>query len=1045
MCYVVLPKYMTSLGYASFFESDGIQDVVFPSSVVEIESDAFYSATTLTQVNMPQSLKKVGSDSFSKTGLTTVSLPASLDSIYGRAFRGTPITTIDLKDVKYIGHDCFAGCRLEGMLNVSSLQIIPEGAFSGNTISSITFGKQLKEIEKEAFYSNKMLTTVTLPKGLEIIGEKAFSDCTNLANIEFPNTIQSIGYQAFYCTAWNDNLKGENGVVYVGNLAYAFDNNSLENPELLTFLEGTIGICSNFKVASNAETIKKIVFPTSLKRIDGSKNRTGCFSSLSTLEEVVLNEGLEYIGYSAFANSEKMWIEKLPESLKYIGIYAFEGCDGLTEITISDKIEFLGYRAFADCKGLVTIRYNSNMDYSDVDEKDWVYSQKGNVFRDCEGIYNIIIGENVNYIPESMFESTGVHKVTFENADARTEKLALGENCFNSCSNLLEITLPSMYSIGKDCFYNSGLTSLTVNGDCDYIEGGSRGMNLGRNIESVRIAGRICKIGDSVFDGYNGGSAIHTFEALSCDSIGSYAFAQSNIKNFVINAGGTTIGDNAFYLCNLLESISINDNSVLGVSSFIYCSSLREVNLGKGILNIPDHAFYDCGALTNLNSQSKIEVVGIGAFSKTSLSSFDFENIKSIGEGGFGFVPFSEMPELYLPDGFSDLGDGAFGGTYFSSVSLPISLLSIPLSAFQNPNRRFELKWRIPDDYNYEGNEYNIIGRGAFASALTNSEVIVPEGVDEILNLAFYNNNLKSITLPSTLKLLFANALQKGEGGTVETIYCHAKTPPTVDAYGILDTWLNNIFKCVIYVPDESLFRYKEDDFWGRYNIQAIPVEVESITLDAESIDLAPGETYQLTATIAPSDATETSLIWTSSDESVASVSESGLVYANNDGTAVITVSSSNGVAATCRVVVEKKIIEMEAIILNVEELSLEVGDSYQLVAEVMPSDATYQEVEWSTDNEAVANVDQNGLVTMIGEGNALIYVRSINWPNVEAICRINVTTDVKGLVADDALCDIYTITGKLLKKDVNVSEIDHLSSGIYLIFQSGNATQIIK
>lgn len=426
------------------------------------------------------------------------------------------------------------------------------------------------------------------------------------------------------------------------------------------------------------------------------------------------------------------------------------------------------------------------------------------------------------------------------------------------------------------------------------------------------------------------------------------------------------------------------------------------------------------------------------------LNSFDFSQIKKIGEGAFAGVLFRDMPELHLPDGFDDMGGGAFSRCNFLSVSLPISLLTIPESAFKDASR-FNFEWRIPEDYEYDGYTYNVIYNAAFASALTNTEVIVPEGVNEIKNIAFYNNNIKTISLPSTLEVLFANALQKGEGGTVETIYCHAKTPPSVDTYGLLEKWVDDIFKGVSYVPTESLSRYRQNGFWGKYNIQPLPVEVVSISLDTESITLAPSETYQLNATIEPGDATDKTLVWTSSDDSVATVSATGEITAIREGTTTITVTTSNGIKAICNVTVESKVVEMEAILLNADELALEVGDTYQLNATVVPSDITCPELEWWTDDERVAVVDQNGLMTVTGEGETLIHVRSAVWSHVEAECRINAVADVRGIICDDQPCDIYSFNGELLRNGVPVSDIVKLRRGAYIICQGTRWIKIIK
>ncbi|MBD5260528.1 MAG: hypothetical protein HDS38_00145 [Bacteroides sp.] len=222
-------------------------------------------------------------------------------------------------------------------------------------------------------------------------------------------------------------------------------------------------------------------------------------------------------------------------------------------------------------------------------------------------------------------------------------------------------------------------------------------------------------------------------------------------------------------------------------------------------------------------------------------------------------------------------------------------------------------------------------------------------------------------------------------------------------------------------------------------------IEVTGITLSNTELKMTEGDAATLTATVNPSDATDKTLTWTSSDASVASVSANGEVQALKAGTATITVSSTNGKTATCVVTVELKVIEMQAIALDAEELSLEVGDTHQFIATVLPAEATYPELEWWIDDETVATVDQNGLLTMVGEGSTTVHVRSVRWPDIEATCRLNVTDAVDGIIADDAPCDIYTTNGKLLKQSVPASEIQNLDRGIYIIRQRGNTTKLLK
>ena len=135
----------------------------------------------------------------------------------------------------------------------------------------------------------------------------------------------------------------------------------------------------------------------------------------------------------------------------------------------------------------------------------------------------------------------------------------------------------------------------------------------------------------------------------------------------------------------------------------------------------------------------------------------------------------------------------------------------------------------------------------------------------------------------------------------------------------------------------------------------------------------------------------------------------------------------------------------MERILLDAELLELEIGDTHQFVATVLPVETTDPTLEWWVDDESVATVDQNGLVTMVGEGFTTVHVRSVSWPAIEAYCQLNVTDAVEGLISDGAPCDIYTTNGTLLKKAVPTSEIQNLDRGLYLIRQGGKTTKLLK
>ena len=151
---------------------------------------------------------------------------------------------------------------------------------------------------------------------------------------------------------------------------------------------------------------------------------------------------------------------------------------------------------------------------------------------------------------------------------------------------------------------------------------------------------------------------------------------------------------------------------------------------------------------------------------------------------------------------------------------------------------------------------------------------------------------------------------------------------------------------------------------------QEIPVE--RITLSSTSLSLKEGDSHRLTATVTPSDATDSQVTWSSSDPSVATVSDQGEVTAVRAGNCTIT-ATAGGKSATCTVTVSAKEIPVERITLSSTTLSLKEGDSHILTATVTPSDATDSQVTWNSSDPSVATVSDQGEVTAVRAGNCTI------------------------------------------------------------------------
>ena len=172
-------------------------------------------------------------------------------------------------------------------------------------------------------------------------------------------------------------------------------------------------------------------------------------------------------------------------------------------------------------------------------------------------------------------------------------------------------------------------------------------------------------------------------------------------------------------------------------------------------------------------------------------------------------------------------------------------------------------------------------------------------------------------------------------------------------------------------------------------------ISVSSISLDKTSLTMTEGETQSLTATVTPDNATDKSLSWSSSNNSVATISSDGQVTAVSAGSATITVKTNDGgKTATCTVTVKAKVISVTGVSLNTTSLTMTEGDTQTLTATVSPSNATDKSVTWSSSNTSVATVSSSGVVTAKSPGTATITVRT-NDGGKTATCTVTVKAKV--------------------------------------------------
>ena len=176
---------------------------------------------------------------------------------------------------------------------------------------------------------------------------------------------------------------------------------------------------------------------------------------------------------------------------------------------------------------------------------------------------------------------------------------------------------------------------------------------------------------------------------------------------------------------------------------------------------------------------------------------------------------------------------------------------------------------------------------------------------------------------------------------------------------------------------------------------------VTGLTLSQTSLSLTTGSSQTLTATAEPSNASNQSVTWSSSDTDVATVSQSGLVTAVGVGSCTITATSADGSGktATCAVIVTQLVTN---ITLSQTSLSLTTGNSQTLTATAEPSNASDKSVTWSSSDTDVATVSQSGVVTAVGAGTCTITCTATDGGGASTTCEVTVVQLVTSITLSD-------------------------------------------
>ena len=798
-------------------------------------------------------------------------------------------------------------------------------------------------IGDEAFKNNTSMVSVNIPDSVKSIGNSAFDGCTSLLGVVIPDSVESIGSYAFYnCSKMAS--------------VYLPVNEKFTEIRAKTFYECTALI--TITVPDTVTTIQSNAFENckNLSNIslgDGlTKINSGAFSNCTNLEEIMIPDNVVMIAEYAFKNDSKLQKIKLPKQLSDIGTEAFGNCIKLNNIEIPRELDtahtyldyWRGSGPFAGCSGLKNVSFETGVTeitchlfegcdgLENIEIPNTVTVIEAGAFYGCSNLVNVKIPDSVTEIRSSAFQQC----VKLERIFLPDSIIKVGEYAFRQCSVLSNISMSNnVEDIGTEAFAEcTALTEIKIPKSLStthtYLDywRGSGPFAGCENLKNVTFENGVTEIACHLFEGCNGIEKITIPDTVEVIENGAF-YDCSNLKEIKIGKGVTSIENTAFYGCTSLTKVTIPDTvTSMGTSVFSGCTSLTEVHLPNVRENITDSTFYNCKKLTTVNFPSTLKAIRQNAF--------------------YGC---ESLTQAVIPTGLETIENSAFYGCKsLKKVVTPDTITSIGSSAFYGCEALTDVTL---------GSGLKAINSQTFYGCTVLPSIVIPYNVASIGDSAFVNcTKLTSVTVPRKTTSIASNAFSY---------------PKKMTMYGPSGCYAQD------YAAQKGIKFVKQD------------IHATSVKLNITNKTVDRYEDFQLTATIAPNNFTD-EIVWTSSNEDVATVSENGYVETYEGGTAVITVTVG-GKKASCNVTVRQLVNWMD---FEEYEVSLKAGQTHQLSLEISPSNATDKRVDYVSSNPSVATVSASGLVTAKAKGETKITATAKDGSGEYAYCYVTVTGSVK-------------------------------------------------
>ena len=677
------------------------------------------------------------------------------------------------------------------------------------------------------------------------------------------------------------------------------------------------------------------------------------FMGSTSLEKIILPNRIEEIGDSAFMNCQKLNEVQLPRGIDKINQKVFANCSSLTKLTIPDGVTSISAYAFHRCAAM-----------SSINIPQFCTNISSSAFVGCHKLQNFIVDEN-----NTAYDVEGPILTNKQKNTVLAYPSAKGE------LDLVSQYFMRFSAIGQDAFAESEVEGICLSGvfteqsvqrigvrafrDCQklcyvYFEGASiesQAFQGCSNLPDFYIYPETEYIGSEAFKGCYALKKLTIGKGDGGLALSPLAFKNSGLEKVTIGRNGIQMADiESLKEACLLEGVLIICNKM-----FSGCVNLEKVQIPHSVTSIEPNAFKDCRSLRNITIPNSVVSLGDGFLSGCSALQYIHSEITVppvLQNSSFTDVD-KERCRLIVPNESVETYKKTPGWLTFFQIISPEACINRPVTLSCTAGGKTK------------------VGNREFNDKTDNENWNVSSIEDIIVDIT-----------PATKETVFQLTINN------RIVYeGHTSIKYTVEQ------------------SEEELF------IDVQYTIPQI--DVSEVCFAEKELTLEIGDRTMLEVSVAPDNATNKSIIWSSSNEDVAMISSSGTVVAMSEGKAVITATSESNPSVCASIEITVIPVLAKSIGLNYTSYSLGKNETLQLEATVLPENTGNKKVVWASSNEDVVMVSSSGKCIYMGEGTANITATTTDGSNLSAACTFSCSTGIVSITINNNSSRTFNIKGQ--------------------------------